>query len=621
MAAPLTFEQFKVLRKQGLSPQQIASFESGKAPGGKFATPPVPVDRATQVAGFKEESDKAMATAKSAGNPLKIGLETAKGVGATIANSEVGLANTLVKSFGNQSGSYAANISNLDNSQKLLLDKIRQNKAEGKDTSRLEAAFNANIDAKNISRQGVDEESVIPTNAQALAQIGGTALDVLTVGTYGPATAAMKSGVLASKAPTALKVLSNLGQKAPGLFTKEGLKRVGVGAGIGYASDVTQGLQGTRGEERTGGKAFIPGAGTVIVGGVPAALGLKQSVKNIRDTDLMTKRIAEEWSKPSTTPKASYKKATEIYDNANATGHNIGETLVKNKIRLSDNIEGKNYNTLDTADNIRVDGGRASRDLLRPALKAAEPSVPKTPVNTVIKAAKADIRQDRFLTVETKNTLIKNLQKSEKALGQTYSSGMSLTDLLDEKIVRDFNAKYSPIGDIATNNSARVNKAIADSARTLLKKTAPKDVPVSEFMDELTKQNQVADYLEALHTKPVPVSMLSKLRQTTAKVIGASIGYGAGGGLLGGAGGYHIGGFLEGMLENMPSPLKNYFLNNLKQTNPAAFQKMISFTEQAALDQATRLRLPAPSGIRTQSEAIEILKKLGVNLEKIKPKK
>ena len=51
-------------------------------------------------------------------------------------------------------------------------------------------------------------------------------------------------------------------------------------AGIGYGYDVSSGLQGFRGEDRTGGKAFIFGLGTVISGGIPVVIEGGTSIKN-----------------------------------------------------------------------------------------------------------------------------------------------------------------------------------------------------------------------------------------------------------------------------------------------------------------------------------------------------
>ncbi len=280
------------------------------------------------------------------------------------------------------------------------------------------------------------------------------------------------------------------------------------------------------------------------------------------------------WTEPTTINKPAFNKATEIYKNASSMGHNIGDTIVKNKINLADHIENGVYNTVDTADKIRTDASKMSSDLLRPSLRKADLTVPKTPVDELINSSINNITKNKSITQETKDSLIEELNKTKNALQKKFPDGMGLEDLHDEKIVRDMNAKYSPIGDIATNNQAIKNKAVADSARNLIESKAPSDIPVKEFNNELKKQYQAADYLEALNSKKVPQSIASKIAKTTAKVVGATVGHGMGGGILGGVGGYHIGGMIEGLFENMSNPIKKYFLQNLEATNPEVFSKL-----------------------------------------------
>ena len=115
---------------------------------------------------------------------------------------------------------------------------------------------------------------------------------------------------------------------------------------------------------------------------------------------------------------------------------------------------------------------------------------------------------------------------------------------------------------------------------------------VKEFNAELQKQYQAADYLDSLHGKKVPQSLVTKVARTTAKVIGAAAGHKLGGGILGGVGGYHIGGVLETAFEGLPNPVKGYFLQNLKTSNPLAFQKLIQYLGEQQAEQLTRLALP-----------------------------
>lgn len=336
------------------------------------------------------------------------------------------------------------------------------------------------------------------------------------------------------------------------------------------------------------------GGGTKVAPAVGKEAGAVASdVSNLagKATQAVTKPIVDKatqfavdtekkgWMKATTVPKASYNKATAIADNSK----NVADTLVKNNLKLSDHVEtnaagNKVFNTADTAEKLHADAAKLSNEMLRPALEKADASgaVPKTPVNDIIKSAMENINKSK-MTAEAKDKMIESLNQTKISLTKQHPEGLSLTDLHDEKIIRDLNAKYSPVGDVATNMEATKNKAIADATRKMVEEKAPADVPVKAFNAELSKQHQAANYLDALHSKPVPKTILGSIAKTAAKVVGAGVGSGLGGGLMGTVGGYHIGGLIEGLVEGLPNPVKNSLLNNLKTTNPEAFTQVQNY--------------------------------------------
>lgn len=286
------------------------------------------------------------------------------------------------------------------------------------------------------------------------------------------------------------------------------------------------------------------------------------------------KVAADQWAKPSTVPGTKFSKAADIFNSATEKGHNIGETLARNNLNPSDHVENGLYTTADTADKIRTDTGKLSSELLRPSLQKADAYTPKTSVSDIIKSSIDNIKNNKGLTQETKDLITKKLNQTASSLQKQYPEGMSLTDLHDEKITRDANAKYSPVGDIGTNNEAIKNKAVADAARTTLETKAPPDVPVKDFNAELSKQYKAASYLDALNGKKAPVGKLSKLANYGGKITGLAVGHAVGGGILSDVVGYHLGGMVERMFEGMSNPLKSHFLDNLKTSNPEAFTKI-----------------------------------------------
>lgn len=314
----------------------------------------------------------------------------------------------------------------------------------------------------------------------------------------------------------------------------------------------------------------------------------KESIGNSMEARY-TEQELKQWTKPVDTPKATYNKATEIYDNASAGGHNISKTLVGNKIRLSDNIENGVYNTADTADQLRADAGKASSEVLRPSLEVADRTVPKTNVEDIIKVASEDIKKSRGTPGDIE-TQLSQLNKEGAALARKYPTGMSLTEMHDNKITYS-SGKYNPLGIRSDANAAMVDRAFGRTLGRYVEAKAPSGLPVREFNAELAKQYQAADYLEALNNKKVPKGLLSNIAKTTAKVTGAAVGHTIGGGVLGTVGGYHIGGMLESMVENMSNPIKTKVLSNLAKTNPEAFKAVQSYLSKS-LDQSGSVAQP-----------------------------
>lgn len=334
----------------------------------------------------------------------------------------------------------------------------------------------------------------------------------------------------------------------------------------------------------------------------PFAKAAVKGVKSIGEsiTGATEKGILDAWKAPTVTARG-FKQATKIYENAASSGNDISKTLMENKLNPSDHINGKNYSTSETADQIRQDAGSMSRDALRPALAKADVSVPRTPVNDVIQEAIKKTESSRFLTSEEKIAQTKKLEETYTALQDRFPDGMSLTEMHDEKILRDSKAKYSPVGDIATNAEATKNKTLADSFREIVENKAPKEIPVKDFNKELTKQYQAADYLDALHGKPAPKNMLTKVAGGVAKLVGAGVGETLGGGIISGLAGYKLGGMVENLIMKLPNPLKSSFLENLKVANPEAFTKVQDYLKGLSLES----QISQPKKIINKKTSIE----------------
>jgi len=394
------------------------------------------------------------------------------------------------------------------------------------------------------------------------------------------------------------KAAQDIVNRFPGLsdaLINAGQATATAGAQAGNISGTILGAEGVAG---AGDKA-LSAAGDAVKGTANEASNIASDVKNsspvqsIKDkaTQMAQNAEADAWKRPST-KATGYNKAADIYKNAEAQGNDISQKLANSGVKISDHVETtstgrKVFDTSDTADKIRADAMKTSNEMLRPALEKADASgeVPKTPVKDLINEAKNNIQNDKSVPEENKQALISKINRAQQALQSAHPDGLSLTDLHNEKIVRDLNSKYSPVGDIGTNMEAVKNKAIGDAARGMVEDKAPEGIPVKEFNKALSEQHQMANYLDALHGKSVPQSLLSKVSKWTAKVAGAGVGGSLGGGVMGDLAGYHLGGVVESMLENIPAKVRGSLLDNLKESNPEAFDKVKAYLDNNASDQ------------------------------------
>lgn len=286
--------------------------------------------------------------------------------------------------------------------------------------------------------------------------------------------------------------------------------------------------------------------------------------------------LSNDWAKPTTLNEPKYNNARAVLEK----NPKVTETLAQNGIDPFSNIEDGKYSTEDTAQKLRDDNGKLSRDLLRPSLEVADKTVPATPVVDF----KPTITDTYGVTADDAEAIQSKLKTKLGALERKYPNGMTLTNMLDERITYDANGGYKAFKSNADNIDSIANRAIADSLRdTLGVKGEAAGIPVNDFQAELSKNYRAADYLDALHGKKAPVSVGQSIARYGAKVVGAkAAGLLGGGDLVSEFVGYHIGGALEKFVENMTNPMRNSFLKNLKITNPEAFTKIEEYLQKNA---------------------------------------
>ncbi len=298
--------------------------------------------------------------------------------------------------------------------------------------------------------------------------------------------------------------------------------------------------------------------------------------------------VKNEWSRPATTNTRGFNNAQEIYNNAQTLGHDIGENLTNKKLDPKNYIDNGNFNTKDLAETIHTDASKMSTDTLRPALEKFNDTIPKVDQSVILNKALAEARKSNLVN---KADIIADIKSEfadtrEGSLSASHPDGFNLTDMHDAKI------KYSQgVYDALKPAKNTANRFISTAFKDVLEQKAPKSIGVAEFNKVLQGEYKTSEYLDALNGKKAPQTLKQKIASKAAKAAGAAIGEHLTGGVSGGYAGYIMGGALESFLEKLPNPLRKSALENLKVSNPAAFEAV----QKVMAGPNPQLLLPEPS--------------------------
>ena len=485
--------------------------------------------------------------------------------------------------------------------QTNLLKAIKAKKDAGQDYSRLQNALDEHSqDVPKI--EDFTGDVINKTAEQVLGEAAGTVLE------------ATAGGGLESGVENATSKTLSTGQK---LF--KGAKIGAAYGGIGGASEALQNNEGVGDVAKDTAIGTALGAGTgAALEGVGSAISKIPFLKGKQGAiDHYVNIEKENFAKPTTLPQeSSYKGANIIFNNAKKQGTDLAEEAVNNGIRHDSIIEGGKYNTKDTAENLRKDAMQASHDTVRPALAAAEGGVQRVPItdirDNVIKQIK-DIPNSQVTDADREKMISRAKTKygPDSAAAIAHPDGYTLTDLHDNKIVADQNGKYKPLGNHADNILAQQSRTEGNVFRKLVEDKAPSELDIKGLNAQIAKKFQLANYLDALHTKKVPKGIVEKAVDALGKIAGAKLGYQFGGGILPGAIGYHVGGVLLDTFQHLSNPAKGYYLDMLEKTESPLFKEFQDYIGKEEVERLTRKKLPAgkiftgtPDVINLPSEGI-----------------
>lgn len=448
-----------------------------------------------------------------------------KALVSNLAPSEVGLGKSLGSIF--YQGSKADqglqdSIAQGEDIKVNLAKEIAKNEKAGLDTTRLKQTYNQQEkDVANTTKTARDLVQM-PSTAKVAGQLGGTALDLLTAGTYSKAkTGVMNTGRLFNGPSPAVKTLATaagapeLGaiasQKAAGLFSLRGAGNIAKGAGIGYATDVAAGAQGLRGEDRDGAAAFIPGLGTALGAGIPALSEVGQTVKNIRNPE---PRIIEKRMAGLVDLETKNGKVARVFEAADRKGVDVRKTLSETNL-LNGAIDADGRISSDKALNNFNEFIQPYEGKVKEALRTEGRSIQ---LNQLADEA-SDFIDNSKLSDRQKVELQKEIADNLDAFQQFRGKAVPVASVHDTKVVlANANNYLNPSKNIVDKEAARFFKEVVE------KNTSSMDV--KKYNGELSKYYTVREALEAMDRAVVSGGRMGKY---FSSLVGTGVGGLAGG--------------------------------------------------------------------------------------------
>lgn len=218
----------------------------------------------------------------------------------------------------------------MTDSQAQLIKGIGEAEKAGRDTTKLKRLYNQSVDElERIERSYQDATAgANKTTGQVVGELGETALNVLTAGTYGKAAAGMKAGELAVKeAPAVVSQTANILSKNASKLATAG--KIAEGAAIGEGYDIAENLRAGK----TGSDVLTEGYGKYIGAAVPTLLGVTKGTAS----KLAELTPAQAKIRLTDNLNDIFKKGTigvkKISDFADERGINLGEEIVNREIK------------------------------------------------------------------------------------------------------------------------------------------------------------------------------------------------------------------------------------------------------------------------------------------------
>ena len=365
------------------------------------------------------------------------------------------------------------------NMERRLLDAIRSNKQQGRDSTRLMEQY------KRISGKMPTINELNPTinttNKQVLGQAAGTLLEATAAAKLvkGAQTAKLSKGVLPTVISGGSKAITR------GAAAVKAAKGVAVGASQGYAYDVASKLK----ENKATKDVFKPGIGTAIGAAIPAVIGtvgLTRTETQLQIRDLIEKGFNK-------------KEATRI-----VTEGGYIRMLQNPKMQeLGDKINELNSKMVSAPNKLLYDRyKKAYEEAVDYYKKESQAGFIKNPFN-----------KDE-LPVEQLGKLVK---KGKEKLSPQVGLGGQQAPLDQTKIPKDVSSFYN-VDRLKINDSAKgAIKEEVEKAGELLQKTVGKKLSHNEVLDLASQTSKTLDDTITREQTKVKIAANLNLRREVAK--------------------------------------------------------------------------------------------------------
>lgn len=311
------------------------------------------------------------------------------------------------------------------------------------------------------------------------------------------------------------------------------LSTIGRSTATGYTSDVASGMAGYRGEDRAGGKAFIPGVGTAL----GAAFGTAMATPQIR-TNLNVRsqnKSIEKNVKGLDKLQKSYSSLDKKIMSADRAGVDVKKVLAESDL-LSNTVD-KN-GTINTKDSVsRFD------DMLKPWESKVGDALEQEGKRVTL----AELERKVIDTIN-KGKLVGNLK--EQAKSRAIAEIQALAPEADDfgavplKLVHDLKVQTNQLNakSYLDPEKNQIGKTIGRGLKEFVEESTDA-IDAKQYNEELRKMYAVREVLEGLNGKKVQGGRLGKyFAQTVGAVAGSSVG-----GPIGAVIGAEAGGALRGV--------------------------------------------------------------------------